>query len=125
MGTITSTPAILHCPEASARSETRALLDFPIVRDAFWRSGGKDEPLRVPVPLHDLAHRGGEVVTGGFEVRVDGERAPEEVGGLAVLTQCDVAETLAGQRPEVVGLAREGLLAIGDGCRVVLLQVSH
>src|ERR1700675_1616998 len=84
-----------------------------------------DEPLPVPVCFHDLAHRGGEVVTGGFEVRVDGQRAPEEIGGLAVLTQGDVAKTLTRQRPEVVGLARESLLAIRDGRGVVFSEVSH
>src|SRR5712692_6293931 len=78
----------------------------------------------VAVALDDLAERGGEVAAGGFEVRVHIERTAEEVRGLAVFTERHVAEALAGERAEVMGLAGQKLLAIGHGGRGVAAEVA-
>ena len=79
----------------------------------------------MPVASHGLAEGEAEVAAGGVEMGMDRERAAEERGGLAVLTEGHVAESLARQRPEVVGLPGEGRLAIGDRAIVVLGEVAH
>src|SRR5215467_11872960 len=76
------------------------------------------------VPLHDLAERGAQVVARAPQVRMHGERAPEEQGRLVELAQHQMAEALAREGPEVVGIAGEGLPAIRNGGGVVLGHVA-
>jgi len=55
---------------------------------------------------------------------MDGQGAAEEVGGLAVLLERDMAESLARQRAEMIRVARERLAAVGDRAGIVLRHVS-
>src|SRR5207249_1525023 len=71
-----------------------------------------------------FAHRYGEIVPRALEPRMDGEGAPEHRRRLAVPAERHVAEPLPRQRPEVVRVARERLLAVGDRALVVLGHVA-
>src|SRR5215470_5272321 len=76
------------------------------------------------VPLHDLAERGAQVVARAPQVRMHGEGAPEEQGRLVELAQHQMAEALAREGPEVVGIAGEGLSTIRNGGGIVLGHVT-
>src|SRR5712691_2741415 len=77
------------------------------------------------VPLHHLADGHPEVLPRAAEMRVHGQGAPKELRRLAELAQHEVAEPLAGQRPEVIGIARERLLAVRDRRLVVLGDIAQ
>src|SRR5207245_3114384 len=79
---------------------------------------------RRSVPPYELAQRRGQVVSGAVEVRMHGQRQPEEIGRLAELAERQMAEALARKRPEMARVARERLAAVGDRARVILCQVS-
>src|SRR5262249_6365087 len=80
--------------------------------------------LRPSVSLHDLAERGAQVVARAPQVWMNGEGAPKEQGRFVELAQHQMAEALARECPEVVGIAGEGLSAIRNGGGGVLGHVG-
>src|SRR6266581_2599291 len=74
------------------------------IREGFGREGRE----HASVVLHQLAEREPEVPAYRGQVWMDGQRAAEHVDGLLVLRECKMAEPLTGERPEVIGVAREG-----------------
>src|SRR5438445_7071042 len=79
---------------------------------------------RRSVPPYELAQRRAQVLSRAAEVRMHGQRQPEEIGRLAELAERQMAEALARKRPEMARVARERLAAVGDRARVILCQVS-
>src|SRR2546427_13284771 len=49
-----------------------------------------------------------------LEVRMDSERAPEQIGGFAERAERQMAKALGRERAEVIGIARERLAAVGE-----------
>ena len=64
-----------------------------------------------------LAHR--------FQMRMDLERSPKADRRFTELAQRHVTESLARSRAEVIGVARQSFLAIGDGVPEVPHHVTH
>src|SRR5207244_11732506 len=69
--------------------------------------------------LHHLADGRPEILPRAAQMGMHGEGPTEELGGLAELSQHEVAEPLAGEGAEVVGIARERLPAVRDRRLVV------
>src|SRR5437870_1152426 len=99
--------ANFHVSVAATQNPVRALTIDPrrVTKQEVCRLGhhvftSSYGPLlwRVAVALDHLADGGGEVAAGGVEVRVDLERAAEEVGGFLVLAEGEMAEALAAER---------------------------
>src|SRR5262249_28038426 len=80
---------------------------------------------RVTVALHGLGERAGQVLAGGRQMRMDREGGPEEPGGLTMLTERHVTETLPGEGAEVVRLAGQCFPAILDGGFELPHHVAH
>src|SRR5207247_5625312 len=57
-------------------------------------------------------------------MRMHGERPAEELGGLLELPQHQMAESLARERAEMMGIARERLPTIRDRAIVVLREIA-
>src|ERR1700730_9831113 len=85
---------------------------------ATGRSGGG------LVQLHHLADGCPEILPRAAQMGMHGEGPTEELGGLAELSQHEVAESLAGEGAEVVGIARERLPAVRDRRLVVLGDIA-
>src|SRR5437660_11378405 len=90
-------------------------------RDERWGVWGaiSGPPISL-VPFHDLVQRRPQIRSAALEMGMDSQGAAEEVGGLAVLLERDVAEALARQRAEMIRVARERPAAVGDRAGVVL-----
>src|SRR5437773_10629435 len=79
---------------------------------------------RRSVPPYELAQRRAQVLSRAVEVRMHGQRQPEEIGRLAELAERQMAEALARKRHEMARVARERLAAVGERARVILCKVS-
>src|SRR6266511_5408538 len=66
-----------------------------------------------------------ELVSHRREIRIHREGAPEHRRRVAWLAEGQMAQTLSREGAEVIRLAGDGLLAIGDGAFVVAREVAH
>src|SRR5215510_882658 len=74
----------------------------------------------VAVAADGLAHRHAEILTRALQARMHDEGTAKHCGRLAVAADGHVAEPLTRQRAEMVRIAPERLLAVGDRALVVL-----
>src|SRR5687767_741408 len=76
------------------------------------------------VPFHQLLHGRPEIGAGAVQMRMNRERAPAQICGLAIFAEGEVAERLPRERAEMMWIARERLATVGDGADVVLREIT-